>query len=344
MTTEPQSLSIGQLHFLRAAVAPSTRVAYSSAQDNFKAVCTQQGHQDFEITEHRAAAWITHLAEHGQHAGNTIGAYLSALSTWWVERTAGDPQYRNAANPVKAPWVQRILLGIKNDRAEVDQRHRQGKYVEPLLMATVASLEPHLKLYVDTDLTLFAAAALGVAAVLRPNALLGSYQHPERGVMSEHLKFFTATASPMTRESLGVPDHFTLFVPIDKTDQQRKGNTRVVGAKTAVKAVWALWKKRPNPGRLFVQPSGDPLSSQSLVKRLKKLLKAVGYPHAAEFTANCKAFRRGGASTLTAAGVDGDGVAAAGNWSSRAQTYQVYVGANQRRQQQLENSRKMETC
>ena len=340
MRPEPHSLSVSQRHYLRAAIAPATRDAYNSARENYQAHCLAQGHADYDITSHRVAAWITELAERGQHAGNTIAAYLSAISTWWVERGAGDPKMQDASNPTQVAWVQRILTGIKNDRAQVDQNHRQARYVEPLLMSAVVGIKPHLKLYEDKDLTTFAAAALGVAALLRPNALLGNSRHPERGVLCDHLRFFTATASPMDRTALGVPDYFTLFVPIDKTDQLRKGNTRVIAAATAVQAVWALWKKRPAGQRLFVQPSGEPLSTQSLVKRIKKAFRESGYAHADKFAA--KAFRRGGASTLTEAGVDGDAVAAAGNWSARAQTYKVYVGAQQRRQQQLEASRKME--
>lgn len=283
--------------------------------------------------------WIAYLGDHGQHAGDTIAAYVSGISTWWRHRTAGDGP-RKGPNPTQDDLVRDVLAGVRNCRAQVDQQHRLARYVHPLMMDTVASIKRH------ADPTTYAAAALGVAALLRPNALLGSNTHKERGVRCEHIQFFSATRSPISRPATGVlvtlptDSYFTLFIPIDKTDQRRQGHTKVIGARTAVEAVWDLWKASPSTGPLLRQPSGSPLNCKTLVQRLREALRLANYEHADVFTA--RAFRRGGASTMAEAGADDEAIADAGSWSRQAGTFSRYIGQETRRQQQLAESRKME--
>lgn len=344
---EQHTLSVSERAYLRAAVSRSTRKAYNTAEKNYMKFMRDEKYPDYGITAGRVARWITALADAGQHTGGTIAVYLSAISTWWTERTAGDTD--DAHNPTRVGWVQRILTGIKNAKAEVDQRHREERYAQPLMMATVVKLGQKLDLRIRTNLTVFAAAALGVAAVLRPNALLGSAVYRERGVMCEHIEFFSATESPIRRPSVGEPNippgensYLTLFIPIDKTDQKREGSTLFIGATTAVQAVWKLWSTAPEKGRLFRQPSGDPLTSEALVKSLKIGLRQINYKYADSFTAKC--FRRGGASTLAETGASGDAIAAAGVWSKSAKTYNRYIGQESHRKQQLKDSRNMEVA
>ena len=292
----------------------------------------------YDITSIRVADWIVSLADGGQHAGNTIAAYLSGISTWWESRVAGAAI--TPANPTSVVWVRRVLQGIKNELARVDQVHRQQRYVEPLLMATVSRIQRQFNLEVRADLTIFAAAALGVAALLRPNALLGTNTYQDRGVRAEHLTFFTATMSPMPRDSPDTPDHFSLFVPIDKTDQGRTGHTRIIAATTAVSAIWRLWRISPPTGPLFTQISGSPLRGGSLIRKLKEALRKEGYAHFESFSA--KSFRRGGASTLAEAGVQGNDLAQAGAWAAGSHVPNRYIGAAQHRQRAVEISRMME--
>ena len=128
---------------------------------------------------------------------------------------------------------------------------------------------------------------------------------------------------------------------MDKNDQLHKGQERLVAAATVVLPVWRLWKQMPAKGRLFLQKSGSPLLTVTLMKRIKGALKAVGVVDAHRYTAKC--FRRGGASTLSGAGASGTQISVAGGWSLNATTYQSYLGPLQHRQRALAASRLMDS-
>ncbi len=336
------TLNPGTRAYLLAATARSTRASYGSASKSFADYCVGIEPLDYSITEGRVADWIVSLADGGQHAGSTITAYLSAISTEWVNRTAGE--VNRGPNPTSAEWVRRVLQGIQNELAAIDQKHRQERYVEPLLMATLKRIRNQFTVegkFVDKlELSIFAAATLGVAALLRPNALCGSQHYKERGVKAEHIRFFTAGRSPMSRTSTETPDHFTLFVPIDKTDQGRKGNERTISAPTAVEPMWLLWCQSEPEGTLFMNKKGKPMRCETITSRIKVALRIAGYAHVDSFSG--RSFRRGGASSLAEAGVHGDPLARAGAWAANSHVPQRYIGAEQHRQQRLDTSRLME--
>lgn len=257
-----------------------------------------------------------------------------------MERTIGTST--EAINPTSLPWVRRVMDGIANVRAPMDAKLRavRADASQPLTLDCVLRIRPQFK---ESDLyehTLFAAIALGVGAVLRPNALLGQAKIglAERGVMVEHLTFYRRDGRQLRRSDTETPDHFKLLIPIDKNDQLAVGQTRIVSAPTIVHTVWTLWLKVPS-GRLFLQKSGTPLYPGTLMKRLKQAMTDAGEPNADRITAKC--FRKGGASTLADAGASDEAISGAGGWRSDA--YLHYLGAQQHQRRQLATSRTMES-
>lgn len=339
-------------HYLFKAVAPSTRAAYDTAVGNYHRFCRSRGIHDYSINACNVAAWAAALADRGQHAYVTIRAYVSAVSTTFVDRSIGsegaDAQMQS--NPTLLPWVTRVLKGIANDRAEIDARHRSARSAasQPLTMDTVIRIKNEFlhedpKLQNFYLLSLFAATALGVTALLRPNALLGQPnakgQLDGRGVFAQHLTFFRRNGRRLTRKEEEVPDHLHLLIPKDKNDQLALGQTRVVSHPLAVATVWRVWRLSPPQGRLFRQPSGTPMWPLTLMTHLRELMVKAGEPDADKITAKC--FRKGGASTLADAGATGADIGKAGGWMSN--TYLRYIGAEQHHRRALATARSMES-
>jgi hypothetical protein len=257
-----------------------------------------------------------------------------------VERTIGTST--DAVNPTSLAWVRRVMDGIANVRAPMDAQLRavRADASQPLTLDCVLRIRSQFN---ESDLyehSLFAAIALGVGAVLRPNALLGQPKAglTDRGVKAEHLTFYRRDGRQLLRSDTETPDHLKLLVPIDKNDQLAVGQTRIVSAPTIVHTVWTLWLRVPS-GRLFLQPSGTPLYPVTLMKRLKRAIVSAGEPHADRITAKC--FRKGGASTLADAGASDEAISGAGGWRSDA--YLHYLGAQQQQRRQLATSRTMES-
>lgn len=329
---------------MQQAVAPATQKTYSAARNSYKAFCEEITGTlgDYEITAGRVAEWLTWLADIGQLSGDTIETYLSGISTWFVERTSGAAI--EPVNPTSLRWVRRVLTGIQKDRAPVDQRRREENPITPpLTMDTIRTLKNAYNLSDPYELNLFAAAALAVGALTRPNALLGTPTYPNRGVQAQHITFFTRerTALSRTEGACGLtPDHCEVRLPVDKNDQLHRGQTRIVSAPTVVQALWNLWRQRPTEGHLFRSKQGKPLQSQTLITSLKSAYEKVRLPGGEHLTAKC--FRRGGASTLAGAGASTEEIAAAGGWSHQAGTYHRYIAADQHRKRALEASRLME--
>lgn len=326
-------------YYLERAIAPSTRRTYEAAFESYRRHCRSIEAQEYDLLPGRIADWMVSLAAGGQLNSSTIETYLSGLSTWYEERTAGAAHA--PPNPANVFWVRRIMKGIKADRALIEQQAKEARLSPPLLLPTVKRMERHFDLSDEYHLSVYAAAALAVGAVLRPNALLGSQQYPERGVRAEHLSFFAEDGSPMLRGSAQIPHHLELRIPVDKNDQTRKGQLRVVGSEIAVPPVWRLWNRRPPTGHLFRQRRGAPMRPLTLMKKVRAALVKCGYMEAHRFTPKC--FRRGGAGTLSDAGASGDQISGAGGWSLNASTYQSYLGPLQQRSKALAASRLMDS-
>lgn len=250
-----------------------------------------------------------------------------------------------AENPTRCEWVRRILDGIVRTKAPAERVKREENLSPPLTMQTVRLLRSQYALTDDYELTLFAALALAVAALTRPNALTGTTRYPERGIRAEHLTFFSSHGTRMPRPptsqeaSTPCPDYCEVWIPVDKNDQEQRGQWRIVSAPTAVSAAWSLWLRRPQ-GHLFLQRSGSPLSAQTVIEQAKKRMPDIGVDPSVIDRFTAKAGRRGGASTLAAAGASDEQIAAAGGWAT--DTFKRYVAPAQQRAQALAASRLME--
>ena len=166
------SLSVSARFYLERAIAPATRRAYESARASYRLHCASIGVLDYDLLPGRIVDWMTALAARGATTGSTIETYLSGLSTWYEERVAGEAS--PAPNPTNLPWIRRALKGIKADRAAIEQQAKERRISPAFELPAVKRIASEFDLQDPYELTLYAAAALAVGAVLRPNALLGS--------------------------------------------------------------------------------------------------------------------------------------------------------------------------
>lgn len=297
-------------------------------------MCADEGWQpDEPARADRALRFIARLQAAGGVGGRaltyaTIAAYKSALHTHFemTAPAAGVP------NPWDALKVIRALEGVRKRNAQREQHARESD--EPSEPLTFERLE-RLRLVHDDDereRMLFAAIAIAVGASLRPNELLGLVNDPndprrERALHARQVRFFADDHGtvPMATSSAGLPRAATIWLPISKTDQQRRGTTRDVGAQLSVHTLWHWMRFLEARGargnyRLFAL-GGEPLSNNVLIGHLRRRLAQAGI--AGHFTLRC--FRKGQASSLDAQGIAPAFIERAGGWAPGSRAVHAYT-------------------
>ena len=349
-------LSWSVLRILSSAITPSTRASYDHAQRTYRVWVANQGSDPpLPITVPRLLAWLTELADVGVKgktlSARTIAVYRSAISTMHEES-----EYGWGANPASNTQVTRLMKGITKLRRKEEGIKRSELPVEgtiDLTPAILIEMEPFAGFSDDpADMSMWAAACVGVFGLLRLNELLGTRANPDRILKVHQITFYREGSKFPARlppEGPAAPPHmFTITFGATKADQAAKNKPHPIAAPMAVHALWRWMILRqqlqafrvrlgyqPDPN-LFNEPDVDPLSLPTLVKFLQDWMEAMGHgrPHLTG-----KAFRRGGASGLVAAGVPRNTVAAAGRWRTPAMVETYASEQAQAQAQILESSR-----
>ena len=339
--------------FVHHAIADSTRRSYGAAVDRYKEFCVAHlppySIHPSALTPFIAAEWLASLATKRVLASATIKSYSSALSTWFVEGTLSD-----SLNPIESIVVQRTLKGIVRELrpAEVQAREAASAPVE-LTPALLAQVEQYARPpgCGNLELMLWAAANIGTYGLLRPSEFLGSHQHRDRALLPEQITFYAKPDSMLSMPLLPpgthvdhcpFPDRFVIALGATKADQLGSNAPLPVAAAPAVRALWRWIHLRrdsmPAPGsRLFCLPSSAPLACSELLLAVQQWLSALGF---VDPIVRGRTFRRGGASSLMAAGTPQVDVAAAGRWRSQAMPL-VYSNAASMQSRAVEVSRQM---
>jgi hypothetical protein len=282
---------------MRDSIAITTQAQYAGAVARYRAFCISRGWAgDGSIRADWAMEWFSALADGGQLASGSIAAYRSALSTAWVMET---PVGSGARNPMDEPQVKRVIDGILASKAAREQERRLSKpHCQPLTFDVVKQLQPQYATHTGH----FAALTLGVAAALRISELLGSAAHPDRALRLKQLQFFDATGQHRLQPSGSeTPAQAQLTLHVTKTDQRRKGATKIVAAGLAVRALWSHHNERLREGAGPDDALFPDISAGALIKRLGRTLPLIGRGDMVPgLTGKC--LRRGGASTLSALG------------------------------------------
>lgn len=333
---------------MQQALAPTTQRTYTTAVRSYKDYCRGRGwREDEPITDRRLADWLAALADGGQQSFNTLHVYKAAMRNRFVIETgAGRP----GPNPADSEYLKLVMQGIGRDKAAHEQAKRAaGIKSDPATPAVVLRLAARHPGSQPELCMKYAAMCLGACAGLRPNELLGAPQNRARAIQRAQLTFFDAAgracppAAPpgaLPGAATGAPVSVSVFLPVSKTDQGRRGTTRPIAAPFAVKALvrWcAIWDQQPAADGLLFQHAGQRLRTQQLLAHLTAECTAIGMT-GFRFTGKC--FRRGLASSMAAAGEQPEAIKTAGGWRSGAWTKYVTTAAAQ--QAAIAASRRLE--
>ena len=288
---------------------------YATAVRSYRDYCTSRGWPcDAPIRGDWAREWLTSLGEAGALSAATIAVYKSALHTQ-AELEGEWP------NPLNDPLTKRLLTGIANSKAETEQAKRAARpRAQPLTFDVVLELRS-VHDSSPRDVMMFAATALGVNGCFRPSEMLGSSKLPGRRLRAEQVQFFSGKQQLLPQSgSSATPSSCTVTLEVSKTDQQRRGRVRHVSASAAVQAAWrwACLSGAHGPAAFFAL-DGKPLTMSALQGHLRRRLALIGRSDL-HFTG--RSLRKGGASTLSALGVEAEDIArvawtpGSGVWSS----------------------------
>lgn len=315
--------------FASQAISDSTRRTYRAAIRQFEIFCISRGWSLYPITTQHAVEWFTLIGKQARLASGTLLVYRSALSTEYRESTMGE-----GLNPLDAKVVTMVLEGIQRVWYP---REAAARAVAPQTIDLTPKLLHNIKSFLPTaepfHTMVWAAASLGVAALLRPSELLGSAQSVKQGMIdtralrlsqitfykhaeSQQVATFLSRGADIDEQPL--PDRFTVALGQTKSDQLGKRGPKVVAAAFAVEALWRWCHLRRSLGAsqsplLFACDGASPLTMPTLLAAIKRGLINLGFKNP-KVTGKC--FRRGGTSSLVEQGIGNEDVARVGDWRS----------------------------
>lgn len=220
-------------------------------------------------------------------------------------------------NPWGSARIHRLLSGV----TRTAPRHAGGGptlAITPDLLARLVRDVPSALIAPDTRSRMRYAAVMTAAhAGLRPSELLGSAVHRERALLVTDIAFYETPASTRAMPLLPphtsadhtvLPDRFEITLGVSKADQAGDNPPIPIAAPLAVRALWVwLHVRREAFGeadaRVFIERTLSRivgLGIRPLCTHIADALDLAGIPHP---RITGKAFRRGCASALTAAGV-----------------------------------------
>jgi hypothetical protein len=285
--------------YLRNALAVSTQSSYSSPQRNFLRFAEQAGVlSPLPADENLLCLWVTSLARRLSHA--SIPPYLYAVRSLHIDH--------GFDSPLGGAMLERVLKGIR--RAQGD-RHVLKRL--PVTMLLLDRIRPFLDFALHDDCMFMAALSTATGALLRVGEVVINESEPDRMLTLSDL-----TASPTS---------FSLLLRVSKTDPFGKGTHAYVSAPKAVsdmKRYLSLHAKTcplvAASSPLFAFANGTPLRRRVFLRRTRSLLQQAGIDLS---RSRGVSFRRGGATSLAAAGVPDRIIKELGRWKSWV--YSIYI-------------------
>ena len=261
--------------------------------------------------------WLTHLASSPRSLTlGTCKVYLAAVVTRHTELGLDNP-IANAP-----PVLDRLIAGIKRMTA------RPGRQKLPITTAMLDAMRPHLSLQHRSDSLLWAMMWTATAGLLRISEFtVLNDADTARTLRARHLTLHDQRGAAFTLAEAAAAEpafdahHVTLHLDASKTDPFREGVDIVIAAPTATAALLqygrhcrtALQRDATTP--LFHFPGGRPVSRAWLMRQVDQLLRLTGHDPSRY---SSHSFRKGGAVSLQARGVEDSLIRRTGRWKSDA--------------------------
>ncbi len=304
------------------AIADSTRKAHSSAINSYlHCFSSYTATAPFPATQESLCVWMTHSADRNIKPlqPTTIRTYLSYLSS--VHEECG---YTDLLGD--KPLVFRCWKGIRRTKGEKKLLRR------PITTDIITLIHKNLSLKPFQSKMFFAAASLATYGLLRMGEFTFNQKETNafRLLTLNQLKLFDSNNNSLCISPLHFSrvSYLSLTLHVSKTDPFRKSVTIHVGHHTPVQAMLEYLKVHPalkNPSSpLFVlSPTHSPLQPldrQNMIETTRAVLLLLNLPQN-EYHGH--SFRKGGATSLAAAGVADSVIQLLGRW--RSDCYKLYI-------------------
>ena len=283
------------------SLAAHTRGAYMTAWGSYCEWCAVHNIVPLPVIERHLCVWLIWLTMFI----TVPSARLYMFGVQSVALESGQP-----CDVSGMRLLERVLRGLR-------RRYGSGTTPlrRPLTVTTLARIRPSLDFTLHDHRCMWAAACCGVYALWRAGEFLAN-DRTHAPMLVSH----------MSRPS---PAQVDVLLPVSKTDVFRRGvTTHVFRNSSATCPLTALdfylthSTVNLTPAHaLFTLSSGLPLDRRTMIAFLQSLVARAGLPDAHLY--NGISFRKGGASSLAAAGVPDRVIKAAGRW--RSECYQLYV-------------------
>jgi len=261
--------------------------------------CASAGDEPFQPQEATVVYWMAQLKD--RVAPATIKKYLSVVSS--ICTMNGWP------SPVHSPLIERVFRGIKRTSTMQPRPKRM-----PITTGLLALLKPHFNLTKREDVVVWAAGCVGTYGLLRCGEFTVRHNRVAATLWQRHWVWLSADLAQLTLDG-------------SKTDPFRLGVSIKVAANSSVTcplaAMRAMERLTPLDGAapLFMMNDGSPLDRAALVGRFRQAIADAGLDEA---RFNGHSFRRGGAQSLSLAGVAEHDIQTMGRWASDC--YKRYIG------------------
>lgn len=308
------------------SLAVSTRASYATGVRSYLAFCTQHGYayeRAWPAAWETVCLWMAYLAT--RVAPSTVRSYVTALNT--AHELAGHPMPTRGQDH---PLVDRIFRGIKR-RHTAEHVKAVRRPIDTALLARIRSVLPLQQSgpVARTARMLYAAMCTGTCGLLRVAEF--AHDRSKSHYRTLQLSDLTFICSDGETRFAHVPLHANagikyarLFLPASKTDPFRLGVHVLISAPLAINALRSYLLVHPrrtlSTAALFEYASGTALGRSDLIRCMRACITALGLP-AAEYAGH--SFRRGGASSLAAAGAPPHLIQALGRWTSDC--YRLYI-------------------
>ena len=252
------------------------------------------------MTETQLCYFIVYLGDQGLMS-SSIKGYLSAIRQLQIRVGLPDPDSE------RMPWLQRMLRGVKTTRGKEGRPTQRKRPITAQIMRHLRGImgEENTMLWAGCSVAFFGFLRTGEFTVLSQ----GEYD-PE-----VHLNVGDVLANHPCN-----PDVIHIKLKKSETDPCYQGWVVVLGRSgndlCPVKApVGYLRKRGLNPGPLFIQKNGHPLTKPAFVSFVKERMERLGYDPGGY---SGHSFRAGVATTAAKVGVEDLVIKALGRWESSA--------------------------
>ena len=292
---------------LSHSLSSATRAGYRSAVNHIAAFYqSNSAIFTFPTSTDTLCLWMADSVDKLRYP--SIRNYLHGIATTQMELGYTNPL-------TQSPLVWRMFKAIKRIQGQQVVRKRL-----PITIKILTQINHLFNTDIESDLCMRAAMWLGTCGLLRAGEFV-TKPTTVNTLKLQHLIFYDNSHRQLDPLHLNgeFPTYMSVRLTQSKTDPFRQGTNVIIGNERAITYMLAYLKSRNKSLSrlpLFVAPDGQALSAGALVKFTQSLIERANIANAHLFLGH--SFRKGGATSLHAAGHPDSLIKIMGRWASFA--------------------------